>query len=193
MSVPAEQMPPQGEMPQDGAAPASKDLKAMLAELGSLPPEIKLVVMSCMKVIDQRGEEIVGTMAEGAKSIAIGLSQAAFALLMGAIAQLSSEAEAEVGEKAGINPGDFVGDAGPAELVLARLFGVAEEMGLPGADDQSEYVTAGDALDLLLEIAESGGGEGGDPGAQEMPADAEMAPQAAPPQAAPPQGWRSGA
>jgi hypothetical protein len=176
-----EQMPPQGAAP-----PADKQAK--LQELNNLDPAIQLVVLTCFDIIDERGEDLLNQIMQGVKTVAIATSQASFALIMGAIGQISAEAEAETGEKAGINPGKFVGDGGPGELVLARLFGLAEQMGVEGATDESEYVTAGDALDLLLEMAEQGGQ--GDPQAA-MAAMQGGGGEAPAPEQAPPQGWRS--
>jgi hypothetical protein len=177
-----EQMPQQQPAPQAGSP--APDKQAKLQELNNVEPAIQLVVLSCFDIIDQRGEELLSQILQGVKTVAIGTSQMAFALIMGSIAQISSEAEAETGQKAGINPGKLVGDGGPGELVLARIFGLAEQMGVQGATDEAEYVTAGDALDLLLEMAESGGG--GDPQAAMAAMQGGGEPQA--PQQ--PQGWR---
>jgi hypothetical protein len=177
MSVPMEQMPPSG-----GDQAAKPDKEALLKELNNLAPEIQLVVLTAKDAIDERGEELVQRAAQAAQSPAIAMSQLAFAIIMGAIAKVSAEAEAEVGVRAGINPGDFVGDSGPGELILAMLFGIAERMQLPGYDNVAEYATAEEALYMMLEIAEAGGE--GDPNA--------AAPQAAPaPQEKGAANWRS--
>lgn len=167
-----EQMPPEGG---EQAPPPNKE--ALLKELNNLPPEIQLVVLTAKDVIDSRGQELVQRAAQSAKTPAIAMSQLSFALIMGAISKVTAEAEAEVGERAGINPGDFVGDSGPGELILAMLFGLAEQMQLPGYDNVAEYATAEEALYMLLEMAEAGG-EG----------EAEGAPQEA---AQGPANWRS--
>ena len=208
MSVPANQMPPPNQAPApagpatpspNGApAPGGDDpgarQKAALDTFRQLAPEIKVVVKECIEVINKNGEAMIEKVMQGAGSVAIGLSQAALALITGVCRKLEAEATEATGQDVKIDLNRLVGDAGPGELILAVLFGKAEQMGVEGATDESEYIVAGDALDVLLEMTEKAGtgatqGEdGGDPEA----AGAAPPQGAPPPQEAPPPGggWR---
>ena len=190
MSVPAEQMqPPQGA-PATPAAPAQGQppqggQQDALAALADVPPEIQVVVKECLEILDARGEELVGRIMQSAKTPAIGLSQATSALIVGVTNRLEVDAAEATGQSVNIDLNMLVGDGGPGEIVLLRMFEIAVQMGVPGAEDEAEYGTAGDALDVLLEMAEAagqGGGQGGEP-----QGDPQAAPAQAPQQGG---GWR---
>lgn len=176
MSVPAEQMqPPQGAPPapaQGQPQAQGGGREAALAALADVPPEIQVVVKECLEILDDRGEELVGRIMQSAKTPAIGLSQAASALIVGVTNRLEVDAAEATGQSVNIDLNMMVGDGGPAEIVLLRMFEIAVQMGVPGAEDEAEYGTAADALDVLLEMAEvagQGGGQGGEPPAEEPP------------------------
>ena len=160
MSVPAEQMaPPQGGPPPAG--PPQGDRQAAVQALNDLPPEIKVVVKECLDILDANGEQLVQRIMQSAKTPAIGLSQAASALIVGVTNRLEVDAAEATGQSVNIDLNQMVGDGGPGEVVLLRLFEIAVQLGVPGAEDEAEYGTAGDALDVLLEMAESAGQGGG--------------------------------
>lgn len=191
MSVPPQNMPPQGapagpppQGPPQAAAPQGADAGGdkVQAMLDKATPGAKVIALECSKIIDEDGEELVETVMQGAKSVAIGMSQVAFAIITGKALQLEQDASAELGEDVKINLGELIGVGGPGEYILARLFGVAEQMGIEGATDEGEYDVASDALDMLLDMAQFDA-EGG----QRAPDPAEEGAPAGPP---PPGNWR---
>ena len=157
-----DEMQPQveGEQPQ-GEAPEMTPINP------ELPPEAQQLI-----------EQVRGAIAQSRETIAQTLEQAADGGL-GKVAALLTFTAMQEGQQASgpVDPEILFMAEGVGDYLLDVIFAIAQQAGLPGADDVANYHAAQDALDEMGEsfgVEDQDGMAAGERGAEQVPEESPM-------------------